>query len=138
MGSPTLPIQAAVYDLLTGDAPLGSMIAGVYEEVPETSRLPYVVVGEAYETPDNSHDRKGRRTVITLHAWSDQKGFSEAVGIADRVVDLLDHTVLDVGGWHHVATRYDFMQTLRDPDPTRRHVPVRFSVTTEEDVEESS
>lgn len=141
MGSPAFPIQTAVYTLLNadvGESAAGSLgdlgVDGVFDEVPEGTNKPYVVVGEAYETPDNSHDRKGRRTVITIHVWSDQQGFKEAVGIADRIVDLLDHTTLTIAGWTHIATRFDFMQTLRDPDVDIRHVPIRFVVTSEETV----
>ncbi len=135
MGSPILAVQTAVYTVLSGDSTLTSTLgAGVYDEVPETAKLPYVVVGEAYETADNAHDRKARRTTITVHVWSEQEGFTEPVTIANRVVTLLDHTALAVSGWTHVVTRYDFMQTLRDPDPNLRHVPVRFVVETEETV----
>jgi len=141
MGSPALPIQTAVFTLLDADVDLSGAgtlgafgVVGVFDEVPEGTSRPYVVVGEAYETADNSHDRKGRRTVITVHVWSDQQGFKEAVEIADRIVDLLDHTPLTVTGWTHIATRFDFMQTLRDPDLDIRHVPIRFTATTEETI----
>lgn len=130
--TPTLAIQTAVYALLSGDATLSGLVTGVFDEVPEGTAYPYVVVGEAFETPDNSHDRHGRRTTETIHVWSDHQGFSEAVEIADRVVELLDHQTLAVSGFHHVTTRFDFMQTLRDPDLDIRHVPVRFVVVTEE------
>lgn len=133
--SPTLPIQTAVYTLLAADATLTTTLgAGVYDEVPETASYPYVVVGEAYETPDNAHDRYGRRTSITLHVWSDHDGFSQAATIGSRVVELLDHTPLTVSGWAHIVTRFEFSQTLRDPDPNLRHMPIRFVVVTEETV----
>ena len=141
MGSPAFPIQTAVFSLLDADfvesgaGTLGALgVEGVFDEVPEGTNKPYVAVGEAYETPDNSHDRKGRRTVVTVHVWSDQQGFKESVEIADRIVDLLDHTSLTIAGWTHIATRFDFMQTLRDPDPDIRHVPIRFVVTAEETI----
>lgn len=134
MGSPTGPIQTAVYTRLNGDATLATLVKGVFDEVPEGTLKPYVVVGEAYETADNSHDRKGRRTVITVHVWSDQQGFSQTNTISNRIVDLLDHTPLTVSGWTHVATRFEFKQSLRDPDPNVRHAPIRFVVTVEEAV----
>ena len=126
MANPTLPIQTAVYGVL--DAGLSE---GVYDEVPEDVVKPYVVIGESYSIPDNAHDRRRWRTVITLHVWSEQHGFAEAVGIADDIDALLDHTDLTVAGFHHVATRFEFMQTLRDPS-NLRHVPVRYEIETEE------
>jgi len=133
--SPTLAIQTAIYGVLNGDSTLTSTLgAGVYDEVPEDASYPYVVVGEAYETPDNAHDRYGRDTMVTIHTWSEQDGFKEALTVGNRVVELLDHTSLTITGWHHVATRYEFSQTLRDPNPNLRHVATRFRVVTEETV----
>lgn len=128
MAEPTQPIQAAIYTALTGE----SGMADVYDEVPETADYPYIVIGEAFTTPDNSHDRKAWRTVVTLHVWSDQQGFSEANGIAADIDAVLDHTSLTVTGYTHIATRFDFSQTLRDPDPKLRHIPIRYVVETEE------
>jgi len=134
MGSPMGPIQTAIYALLNADGTLGAMIEGVFDEVLEGTNKPYVVIGEAYETAENSHDRKGRRTVITIHVWSDHQGFSEVNTIGNRIIDLLDHTSLTVSGWTQIATRLDFSQTIRDPDPDIRHLPIRFEVTTEETI----
>lgn len=131
--SPLGPIQDAVYGVLSGDATLGALISGVFDEVPEGTPYPYVTLGEALEQPDNAHDRFGRQSVLTLHVWSLHRGFSEANAIASRVVALLDHNPLTVVGRHHVVTRYEFSQSLRDPDtPGLRHIPLRFRVITEQ------
>lgn len=131
--SPAFPIQEAVYQRLTGDTPLMNQVTGVFDHVPENIDHPYVVIGEAIETPDNSHTEFGRETVITLHVWSKFRGMSEALKVVRRIIDLLDHQPLVVEDHHHVATRYEFSQTLRDPNPDLRHIPVRFRVTTEKE-----
>ncbi|MEV4672166.1 DUF3168 domain-containing protein [Actinomadura sp. NPDC049382] len=130
--TPLGPIQEAVYDVLTGDATLTGLIEGVFDEIPEGTPYPYVVIGEALEQPDNSHDRFGRQTVLTLHVWTDYRGFSKATEITSRLVSLLDHQPLTIPGHHHVSTRYEFSQTLRDPEPHVRHIPIRFRVITEQ------
>jgi hypothetical protein len=38
-----------------------------------------------------------------------------------------------VVGRHHVVTRYEFAQTLRDPEPGIRHVVIRFRILTEQE-----
>lgn len=131
--SPLLPIQAAVLTALQADAQLMSTVTGVFDWVEEGQAYPYVVIGEAFETPDNAHDRHGSETVITLHVWSQYRGYAEALRIAGRVIKALDHTPLTVAGHHHVATRFEFSQTLTDPEPPGdiRHVPMRFRVVTE-------
>lgn len=130
--TPLGPIQEAVYGVLAADAALGGLVSGVFDEVPETAAYPYVVIGEALEQPDNRHGTFGRQTVITLHVWSKSRGFAEGNAIASRVVALLDHQPLTVVGRHHVVTRYEFSQTLRDPEPHVRHIPIRFRILTEQ------
>jgi len=125
------PTQAAIFAKLTGDPLLMGMVTGVFDDVPEDATLPYVVVGDAIETPDNCHGAFGRQTVQTLHVWSGYRGFAEANAISYRLQELLDHQPLTITGHRHVATRFEFAQTLNDPDkPGLRHVPVRFRIIT--------
>lgn len=127
------PVQRALYTKLTGDTALMDLITGVFDWVDEDESYPYVVIGEAVETPDNAHDRHGSQTVVSLHVWSQYRGYAQALQIAARVLQVLDHTPLTIDGHHHVVTRYEFMQTLTDPEPPGdiRHVPMRFRVVTE-------
>lgn len=131
--TPLGPVQTAVYATLTGDQPLMGLVSGVFDEVPEGTAYPYVTVGEALEQPDNWLGGFGRQTVVTLHVWVDARGFAAATQITSRLVSLLDHQPLAVAGHHHVSTRYEFSQTLRDPEPGIRHIPIRFRILTEQE-----
>jgi hypothetical protein len=128
----TLDIQTAMYGVATADGTLMGLVSGVFDEVPGGTNKPYVAIGEALETPDNSHDRFGRESVVTWHVWSDHQGFAEALGIANRLIEIFDHKTLTVANHTTVSVRFEFLQTLRDPDPEIRHVPVRFRVVTEQ------
>ncbi|WP_240802402.1 DUF3168 domain-containing protein [Streptomyces sp. A0642] len=132
--SPILPLQGAVLALLQGDSDLSALVSGVYDYVPETAAYPFVVIGEAIETPANAHDRFRRETVMTLHVWSQHRGHSQGLGIAARITALLDHQPLTIPGLAHVVTRYEFSQTLTDPEPPGdiRHVVLRYRVITEQ------
>lgn len=134
--SPALAVQTAIYTALTGDQQLMDLLSGegVYDWVDGDPAYPYVVIGEALETPDNTHSGYGRQTPVTLHVWSRYRGYKQALEIAQRIIQVLDHQPLAVAGHHHVVTRYEFMQTLTDPDPSGqiRHVPIRFRVITEQ------
>ena len=132
--SPMLPVQAAVYARLTGDATLTGMISGVYDYVPENAAYPFVVIGEALETPDNRHGGFGRQTVITLHVWSRYQGYAQVLRIGARVTALLDHQPLDMPGLSWIATRFEFSQTLTDPEPPGdiRHLVLRYRIVTEQ------
>lgn len=134
--SPLAAIQRAIFQRLNADEELG---ADVYDQVPEGASMPYVVLGEATETPSNWHGGFGRNSTHTLHVWSSQATFDEANAIADRVVQLLDHQPMSlyVPEWVVIAVRFEFAQTLRDPHPPHaRHVPVRFRINTEQPEDE--
>jgi hypothetical protein len=130
------PVQAAYYARLTGDTELMDLISGVFDFVPEDRTYPYVVIGESTEVPDNSKDRLGRHTTQTLHVWSKYRGYSQGLTIAARITVLLDHQPLTIAGMHHVVTRFEFQQTLTDPEPSGdiRHIPMRFRTITEQEI----
>lgn len=127
---PMAGIQTAIFERLAADDELG---AAVFDHVPEGAPYPYVVIGEAIETPNNWHGGHGRDTTVNLHVWSRQRGFSEANRIADRITQLLDHQPMTVPGHAVISVRHEFSQTLRDTDPEIRHVPIRFRITTEQE-----
>lgn len=133
VADPLLDIQQGIYRRLTGDAALGLLVTGIFDEVPEGQTYPYVVLGEVIATPRNAHGSFGREVVATLHVWDRFRGYSRGLAIMNRVVALLDHQPLTLAGHVVVSVRFEFSQTLRDPDPEIRHIPVRFRVTTEQE-----
>ncbi|WP_432132752.1 DUF3168 domain-containing protein [Streptomyces tendae] len=132
--APMLPVQSAVYARLRDDGTLAGMVTGVYDYVPEDVTYPYIVIGEATETPDNRHGGFGRQTVVTLHVWSRYQGYTQALRIGAQVTALLDHQPLTLPGLDWIATRFEFSQTLTDPEPPGdiRHLVLRYRVVTEQ------
>ncbi|MEU6295007.1 DUF3168 domain-containing protein [Streptomyces erythrochromogenes] len=129
------PVQQAVYARLTADAELMALITGVYDYVPEGVVFDYVTIGEATEIPDNRHGGFGRQTTLALHVWTRYRGHSRGQRIAARITALLDHQPLTITGLRHVSTRFEFSQTLTDPEPPGdiRHIVMRLRVTTEQE-----
>ncbi|MER7799001.1 DUF3168 domain-containing protein [Streptomyces parvulus] len=132
--APMLPVQAALYARLKNDAPLTGMIQGVYDYVPEDVPYPFVALGEATEVPDNRHGGFGRETVVTLHVWSRYQGYTQALRIGARITALIDHQPLPIEGLDWIATRFEFSQTLTDPEPPGdvRHLVLRYRIVTEQ------
>lgn len=124
-------IQVAVYSRLTSDATLMALVTGVYDEPPESANMPFVHIGEMIETPRNMLAQHGRSTLMTLHVWTSGRSNKSGLAIAKRVTELLDRWEMTVPGQHVVSVKYEFSQTLRDPKPEVRHIPIRFRVTTE-------
>lgn len=134
-GLASLPVRDAVRTALLADDPLIDLVEGVLDWVPEKQAYPYIHMGGTVETPDNAHDRHASQTVVTLDIWSQYRGYAQALSIAARVIQALDHTPLVVVGHVHRWTRFMSMQTLTDPEPPGdiRHVPMQFRIGTEVD-----
>ncbi|MCI4045133.1 DUF3168 domain-containing protein [Streptomyces sp. TRM75563] len=132
--SPMLGVQGAIWSLLSTDPELADMPAAVYDYVPEDVPYPFVVIGEAIETPDNRHGGFGRETVPTLHVWDQYRGYARVLRIGDRITELLDHQPLTIPGQDWIATRFEFSQTLTDPEPPGniRHLVLRYRIVTEQ------
>ena len=127
--TPLLEIQGAVFQRLSAqlDTP-------VYDYVPENVPYPFVVIGEATEIPDNTLDNFGRETTLALHVWTKgRQGFVDALAISNEIQEALDHQ-RDLSLTNHriVVIKLDQVLTMKDPDPTIRHVPMRFRILTEQ------
>jgi hypothetical protein len=134
--SPLLPIQTAMYEALTNDTVLMALVTGVHDFVPEKAVYPYIVIGEATEIPRNSQDRYGWETVPTLHIWDKYRGYTRVLRIGSRIGEVLDHQRLIIPGYNLVAIRFEFSQTLTDPEPPGdiRHLVLRHRIVTEKPI----
>ncbi|WP_327162861.1 DUF3168 domain-containing protein [Streptomyces zaomyceticus] len=130
--SPMLQIQGAIRALLVADDELQALGVTVYDYLPEDVPYPFIVIGEATETPANAHDRFGWETVPVLHVWDRARGYKKVLQIGGRLTALLDHQPLTVLGYDHIVTRWEFAQPLTDPEPpgTIRHLVQRYRVVT--------
>lgn len=125
------PLQAAIRAHLIGDTALMADVTGVYDHVPEGTGFPYVTLGAATTIPRGALDRYGRRSTVTLHAWSSYHGWKEALGVVDHLLRLLDHQDLTVAGHEFVSMRHEQTVSMTDPDEDLRHIAVRFAIETE-------
>jgi len=130
--APFNDLQAALYTALNG-----VISAGVYDDVPERITKPYVTIGEVFGTPDNWHGGFGWDILATIHVWTKSRGFKSALDVANEIIAALDHkrTALTLPAtWSIVSIRFVQLQTLRDPDPEIRHVPVQFRLVIHQEV----
>ena len=128
-GSPTWPLQQAIYSRLNGDTELVTTLgADVYDRVPDSAAFPYVVIGDVTEVANDTMGRTGRDLTVTVHAWSQYAGNKEILQIADRVDDLLDRWSPTVTGWTAIQMLQEFFETFRDVDGTTRHGVSRYRI----------
>ena len=121
MSTSTLELQKAVYAALSA-----ALMVPVYDDIPEGTSPPYVVIGDIAEEGDYSHDTDGRQALVTVHVWSAYRGMKEAREIGGEIISALHFKELTVTGYRPVPLVLEFFDVLRDPGGTLRHGILRF------------
>ena len=120
-------LQSSIYSALNNDSNLtGTLGATIFDDVPENSAYPYIVLGEDTANEYDTKDVKGSTSSLTIHVWSEYKGSKETKQIMDRVHDLLHDSNLSVSGYNLINLRFEFSDIMRDPDGITRHGVMRF------------
>jgi hypothetical protein len=124
----TSNLRNAIYTRLTSDATLMALITGVYDDVPEITSYPYVVLGDDSDINYGTKTLDGVQYVINIHAWSRYRGVKEATEILERIYYLLHEYAIVVTGASAVHIRQEFNTVLTDDDGITRHGIIRFRV----------
>jgi len=128
-GLASLALQTAIHMRLTGDAALMDVVSGVFDHVPESAELPYLLLGGVTASPWSSKTFSGQRHRLTVSAFSAAEGDREVKMLADLVHSLLDRAALSLDGHRLVVLGFEALQTLRDPDGARQ-AQLRFTALT--------
>jgi len=124
----TRNLRTAIYQRLTGDSTLMALITGVYDDVPETTAYPYVVLGDDSDTNYGTKTLDGVQYIINIHAWSRYRGVKEASEILERIYYLLHEYAIVVTGASAIHIRQEFNTVFVDGDGITRHGVIRFRV----------
>ena len=115
-----IALQSAVYTALSGYAPL-TAIASVFDDVPQGSSYPYVVIGDDTFSDRSTDTNLGRRCSIVVHVWSEHRGKEETKIIQGHVSDALERANLTYSGYNFVTVDFDSSDSFLDADGKRRH-----------------
>ena len=122
-------LQQAIFSTLDGgtinDAD-GNAITGVFDDVPENTAYPYVVIGEETATNIDTKDKDAHEHTLTIHVWSQYRGRKEIKNIMSSVYTLLHNASITVSGASLVNIRHEFENTLTEADGITRHGVRRF------------
>jgi hypothetical protein len=88
-----LNVQDAIFQRLTDDPGLSSVVNGIFDKVPENENFPYVVLGRCYGTPYRTKTTDGERIELTLDIWSGDNGKKETIDIANLIGIALEEPV---------------------------------------------
>ena len=123
-------LQEAIYTALTGDAPLMALITGVHDHVPQDTAYPYITIGEASAIEWGAAGVDGIEVTLGLHVWTRSRGRKEAKQVMAEMHRILHGADLPVTGHNLVSLRFEFSQTLLDPDGTTYHGIARYNAVT--------
>ena len=128
-------LQRAVYEALTEDPYLMTLINGVYDFVPEArpdvpgrDKDPwgdvqgYISFGPMDATNDSAECIESGLYTLQLDAWSRQRNSVHCRRIVDQVRRILDNLTVDVpGGNALVGFTIEAWRFMRDPDGLTTH-----------------
>lgn len=125
-------IQKAIDKALKADTALMAAVTGVFDEVPQGTKYPYVVIGEDTALQWDTGSSVGSESTLTIHVWSRDAGRQECKEIMSLVYDVLHEAELSVDDAHAVFCYWEFGETLLDVDGKTRHGVMRFRTLTED------
>jgi len=126
MAQHSFELQKTIFSTLSNDASLSALVNAVYDDVPETATVPYVVIGEDTAINNGSVTLDGLEHTITIHTWSEYRGRKEVKEIMQAIYDALHNQSLTITGATLVNLRQEFETTLVENDGITRHGVMRF------------
>ncbi len=124
-------MQQAVYQLLSEDAALSSLVTGIYDHVPAGAAFPYVTMGDISSRDWSTKTSSGSQLLSAIHVYSVKGGRKQAAGIMKRVHELLHQGGLALTGHVLVAIRFEFGDIERESEGRVYHGRIRFRAYTE-------
>lgn len=133
MPSASLALQQAIHAALSADALLASQLGGakVFDDVPQGTALPYVVLTQSTATDWSTGTERGTEHIVTLIVWSRDAGRKASHEILDRIRELLDDQPLALDSHRLVNIRCEFCDTRRGADEDTYRGLIRLRAVTE-------
>ena len=132
MALPTLELQQTIWQTLSGDATLGTLVTGVFAPggVPQNQPLPYVVaVHTSSGTTDDTFDVQGVIPTVQVDVFTQEFGQAQVTQILSVCDGLLHRKPLVVAGYSLVYIYRQMYSVLPDAGvDDRQHGVLRYRV----------
>jgi hypothetical protein len=125
-------LQQIIYDNLSNDAPLLAVVTGVFDNVPQSTDYPYVVIGEDTLTNWDTDTELGTNCTCVIHTWSRYQGKLETKQIQGLIYESLHRANLTASGYNIVDVQFESSDSFLDVDGLTRHGISNFRVLIEE------
>lgn len=126
-----IAVQTAIFQKLSGDAPLALLVEGVFDDVDQDQAFPYVTIGEDNHSEWDTNTSTGSDCSITIHAWSREPGRKETKQIQAAIYNALHRAALTYTGYRFISIDWENSQSFMDADGLTRHGVSTFRVLIE-------
>ena len=103
-----------------------SITSKVFDDVPEGTAYPYIVIGEETASNIGTKTLDALEHTLTIHVWSQYRGRKEIKNIMSQIYTALHNSDINISGATLVNIRQEFEQTLLESDGLTRHGVIRF------------
>lgn len=112
-------------------ARLSTVGAPVYDNVPQDTAFPYIVIGDDTSIPFDTDDSIGSEVTCTIHVWSRYRGKKEVKEIMGAVYASLHRASFAIADGALIECVSEFAESFVDPDGLTRHGVIRFRLIVE-------
>lgn len=119
-------IQETLLSRLRADSNITSVVAGIYDNVPQPDRnddvkFPYIVLGDDILNEWDTDTENGVDASVSIHVWSRYRGRKEVKRIQGLIYNCLHETDFIDNGFIFVNIIQEQSQSFMDPDGLTRH-----------------
>ena len=116
-----LELQSAIISALRASSSLTGLPGGafVYDDVPDSRRPPYVVLGPIETVDWSTATEDGEEHFIEITAWSQANGRKQAVAVTAEIRAVLSTLQSNLPG--HALVNFTHETTRSEADPDDRH-----------------
>lgn len=131
--SPAFALRKAIRARLLGQAPLLAALGGpkLYDEAPAGAEAPYALFADSQMRDWSASLARGAEHYVTLAVISTHRGFSDALKIAQHIVESLDEAALALEGHALIDLRFVSMSVRRTQNGRFAAISILFRATTE-------
>lgn len=120
-------IQRLFLESLKGDASVSASVGGrIYDDVPQDTEYPYIVIGEDISTDESTDDGIRRISSLVVHIWSRYRGKKEVKEIQGLIELVLNRAELTDPEYDIVGIHLEQTDSFLDQDGLTRHGSMSF------------
>jgi hypothetical protein len=122
-------IQQALYNRLSTDADIITYVADrIYDDVPQKTDYPYIVIGEGDSVDFDSDTFTGSEATLIIHTWSRYSGRLETKAIQTAIYNALHRYPLILTDGLVIDNFIEYADSALEPDGETRHGVQRLRI----------